>query len=211
MKKTFITLALLLSSTFSTKVQAAADYDEMTYDDLVHELSEKKDRSVAKTRRKDFPTHLGLGILQTWGQVSGNGKSYSRAQSGFEVSSGMDLNSDRARAEVAFRNYAETTSGELRGALREINTNFQFRREMNATWSSLLKGGIAIRLLQFEGASEKVTINETSSMFLAGAGLESRLSPTVSIVGDATLRSPFGSSTSDRNSFDIGVKLDTQF
>jgi hypothetical protein len=195
-----------------TKVQASStDYEELTYDDLVSQLSEKKDIATQKKSRAQVNNHVGLGIVNTWTQVVSDGKTYRPNMNGFELSTGVDLNSDRVRGEFAFRNFFEKSNGDQTGSLRELSAGLQFRRELNSVWRSKFGGGFSIRMLSFSAAADNVSEEVMSSMLMAGAGIEARMSSTVALGADLSTHFPFGTTTADRNSIDLGLKLDTTF
>ena len=72
-------------------------------------------------------------------------------------------------------------------------------------------GGLGIRQLQYTDSSRRLNIDATSAMLMAGAGLETRLSSSVAVGGDVSLRLPFGTTTDDKDSLDFAIKLDTTF
>lgn len=196
----------------STPVQAAVDYEELTYDDLVSQLSERRENANReKSRSGQVRRHLGLGIVNTWSQVSAEGRTYSPSLNGFEVSSGVDLNSELVRGEFSFRNFFEKNTGSQSATLREIGAGVQFRRPLEKGWNAKFGGGFAVRFLHFADSALSADVDQTSSMLIAGAGVEYRMSPAVAFGGDLSTRLPFGTTTADRNSIDLALKLDTSF
>jgi len=205
----FLVASLLFAPLAPTKV-LAKEYEEVTYDDLVNQLSERREQANKKNSAGPAKSHLGLGILNSWTQISRNGKSATVNPSGFSLSTGVDLNSEAMRGELEFRNFSSLGTGSQTGSLREIAGTFQFRNPLNKTWQSKFGGGLALRLLRFSD-SQGLDVDDTSSMFIASGGMEARLSPAVAIGGDLSTHFPFGSATSDRSSIDLGIKLDTTF
>lgn len=207
-------LAISLSTFSWSKVQAARgdDYEEMGYDDLVNELSQKRDQTNKAQKRGPGRTHLGLGMTNSWNQIQTAGKTYTANITGYELSTGMDLNQENVRGELAFRFMPESQSGSESASLNEINAGLAFRRDLNARWRSKFMGGLGFRFLNFSDSSNRASVQETSSMLLGAAGLESKLSANVALGGEISLRTPFfGSSTPDKNSLSMGLKLDTSF
>lgn len=209
-----IALTVSLSILPWSKVQAARgdDYEEMSYDDLVNELSQKRDQSSKAQKRGPARSHLGLGMTNSWNQIQTAGKSYTANITGYEISTGMDLSQENVRGELAFRFMPETQNGSESASLNEINAGLGFRRDLNARWRTKFMGGLGFRFLNFSDSSNGANVQETSSMLLGSAGLESKLSANVALGGDLSIRTPFfGSSTPDKNSISMGLKLDTSF
>ena len=208
-------VAIVLTTFGWSKVQAAkgGDYEELTYDDLVTELSEKRDKTaLSKTKNGPGRTHLGLGMTNSFNEIQTNGKTYTTNLTGYELSTGLDLNQENVRGELGFRFLPESQSGSESASLNELNAGLQFRRDLNARWRSKFMGGLGFRFLNFSDSSNRASVQETSSMIIGAAGLESKLSSNVALGGDVSLRMPFfGSSTPDKNSLSFGLKLDTSF
>lgn len=209
----FFTAAFLLINLHSTKVLAAvSDSEELSYDDLVSELSEKREKSQKKNAtRGPVQSHLGLGILNSYNEISEHGETSQASSSGFAISTGMDLNSELVRGELEFRNYSSMGSGSQSGTMREFAGGLHFRRPVSDRWQMKFGGGLALRMLNFSDTSKGIDVDDTSSMFHLGAGVEAKLSQTVALGGGLTTHFPFGTATSDRRSVDMGVKLDTSF
>ena len=203
-----LSFALFLLS-FPTKV-LATEYEELTYDDLVTQLSTKKEQEVKKSHPSSIKSHLSVGLLNTFTQIGAN-DTVTRNLNGYEIAMGTDLNSDRVRGEAGLRFYPENHGGSDSTSLKELGGNLQFRTDFNAKWDSKLMGGLGIRQLQYTDSSRRLNIDATSAMLMAGAGLETRLSSSVAVGGDVSLRLPFGTTTDDKDSLDFAIKLDTTF
>lgn len=205
----FITI---ISLGTQAKVQGS-DYEELTYDDLVTQLSQKRDQSSLKKNRQGLSTtYFGLGMVSSLNQLQASGHNYSPSMTGYEFSSGTSLNSEAMRAEANLRFYPQTQAGSETTSLKELGGTIQHRKDLNARWRSKFYGGLSFRFLDFSDSFHQVSIQEISSMLLGGAGIEAKLSSNVSLGGDASLRIPFfGSSTPDKNSLSFGLKLDTSF
>ncbi|MFM6928363.1 MAG: hypothetical protein ACKOX6_07855 [Bdellovibrio sp.] len=95
-----IQFALITLMTFSTStmVQAASgkDYEEVSYEDLVGELSRKKDSLTQSQNSANAPkTHIGIGYANSFSNISANGQNFNRYSSGVQLSYGMDMGSPR--------------------------------------------------------------------------------------------------------------------
>jgi len=151
-------------------------------------------------------------MTNSYNQINTGGRTYNTNLTGYELSTGLDLNSDKMRGEVAFRLSPESQSGTESAALKEFGGSLQYRRELNARWRAKFMGGLGFRFLNFSDKATRADVQETSSMLMGGAGLEARLSQNIAIGGDAAVRTPFfGTSTPDKNSLSFGLKLDTSF
>lgn len=211
--QTFITATIILLSALTHAKVQNSDYEELTYDDLVTQLSQKQDQTLAKKNSRGMnTTYLGLGMISSFNQFQAKSNNYNINLNGYEISTATNLKNDLWRAEAIFRLFPQTESGSSTSSLKEIGGNLQYRRDLNTTWRSKFFGGMSFRFLDFTDSSRSVDVQETSSMLLGGAGLEAKLSSNVALGADSSLRFPFfGSSTPDKTSISFAFKLETSF
>ncbi len=94
----FVLISLSLFST-PTLVQAANsdgksdEYEEVSYDDLLNELSAKKKHLTKKQESSfdDVRLHAGIGYSNTFTNIAAQNQNFNRHASGIQLSLGMDL------------------------------------------------------------------------------------------------------------------------
>ena len=110
-----LSFALFLLS-FPTKV-LATEYEELTYDDLVTQLSTKKEQEVKKSHPSSIKSHLSVGLLNTFTQIGANDtvtrprRSRPSILSGKSRGFGFDY-SERARWKFAIPNRFQREVGQ---------------------------------------------------------------------------------------------------
>jgi hypothetical protein len=213
-----ISFALVVSSlTFaSTLVQAASDakgdYQEVSYDDLLNELSAKK-RSVTTTTHAsdldDVRLHAGVGYANSFTNISTHGQNFNRHAAGIQLAVGMDLFSPNWYSEGVFRNYGNSSSGAEEFSLREIDLKIGYTNKLESIWSYTLSSGLSNRFLKFADASKSVSVDQTTPSLVVSTGFMGQVHKNLSIGAEVGARSALVNDTADKNSFDFALRLTT--
>lgn len=186
------------------------DTEELTYDDLVNELSRKQRQVRSPTARDPFETvkiHAGLGSVSSFSTFVIDGKSAARYQNGMQIAIGVDLFSDVWFSEAAWRNFGETRSGTEEHLLRELDLKIGYRGDLQGPWSYRLQSGLAQRHLRLSDPSRALNIDETMPGLYLGLGTSARLSPVVSLNFDVSGRTPVINQTVDKGSIDFALEF----
>lgn len=208
--------ALSFATATPTMAQAAPwntvdpDTEELTYDDLVNELSRKKRQVRATPTADPFDTvkiHAGLGSVSSFSTFVINGQSVSRYQNGMQIAVGVDLFSDVWFSEAAWRNFGETHVGSEQHMLRELDLKIGYRGKLEGPWAYRLQSGLAQRHLRLDDTIRNIRIDETMPGVFFGAGATASVSPVVSVNFDVTGRTPVIGQTVDKGSVDFNLEL----
>ncbi len=202
-----LTIALLLS----TKAWAA-EYEEVSYDDLVNQINKKKN---SVTRNINDPLdaqkiHAGLGLLTSANSVNtGEGGDTIKYQNGFQISLGIDLFSADWAAEAALRNFGQARSGSETRSLREFDLKFMRRAMFSSNSGFRLGAGIGTRYLKINDVN--VDINDTTPTALLFGGLDVYAAKNFSVGLETGLRTSMVTQTTDKGAADLTLRMDAYF
>lgn len=212
-----ILFVLAVSSAFFTPtfVQAASDsqgdYQEVSYDDLLNELSAKK-HAVTKTTKSDLDEvrlHAGIGYANSFTNIATQKQNFNRHAAGIQLSVGMDLFSPNWYSEGVFRNYGQNSSGSEEFSLREIDLKIGYTNKLESIWSYTLSSGLSNRFLKFSDANTAINVDETTPSLVISTGFMGQIHRNLSIGAEVGARSALVNRTADKNSFDFAFRLTT--
>ena len=206
---TLVLLALITSSL----AFAAADSEEISYDDLINRISQKRS-AIAHESSNSFDSlfiHAGFGLLTSVTNVKMNGTDSYRYQNGFLLSLGIDLFSQNLYAEGSLQNYGQTTSGTETRSLREFDLRLCYRDEIANRTAFHLGSGLATRIFKLSDPSSNRRFEQTTPSLVLIGGVDSYLNKNVSVGFEAAWQTALTTNTFDKNSIDLGVRLDTHF
>lgn len=199
-----------------TLVQAAnydkdSGYEEVSYDDLLNELSAKK-KTIVKTQTSSFDDvrlHAGIGYVNSFMNIATNKKNFNRHASGIQLSMGMDLFSPNWYAEGVFRNYGLTSSGNEELTMRELDLKLGYTNVLESIWSYSLSSGLSNRFMKFQDATRNIDVNDTTPSLIISTGFHAQVHKNLSLGAEVSARSAVISRTADKNSFDFAFRLNT--
>lgn len=215
--KTLSAVLLSVSLTFTTTlVQAASDsrgdYQEVSYDELLNELSAKK-KSLGTQKRPhdldDVRLHAGVGYANSFTNISAQNQNFNRHATGIQLSVGMDLFSPRWYSEGVFRNYGQSSSGSEEFSLRELDLKIGYTDKLESIWSYNLSAGLSNRFLKFADAVKGISVDETTPSLVIGTGFMAQVHRHLSLGAEVGARSALVNRTADKNSFDFAFRLTT--
>jgi hypothetical protein len=207
--KGFLLFASILSSTM---VWAAADYQEVSYDDLVNQISQRKN-SVVSNANDPFDSiklHAGLGLLSSVNNVNtGRGGDTLKYQNGFQLSLGIDLFSPQWAAELALRNLGQAKSGTETRSLREFDMKFMHRDLISSNMGYRLGAGLGTRYLKISDTD--TSIDDSTPTALLFGGLDMYATKNFSVGVESGFRTSMVNQTADKGALDIMLRMDTYF
>lgn len=211
-----ISFVLVASSVIftSTLVQAASDgrgdYQEVSYDDLLNELSAKKRTVIPKSSSDldDVRLHAGIGYANSFTNIATQNQNFSRHAAGIQLSVGMDLFSPNWYSEGVFRNYGQNSSGAEEFSLREIDLKIGYTNKLESIWSYTLSSGLSNRFLKFSDG-KGLSVDETTPSLVISTGFMGQVHKNLSIGAEVGARSAVVNRTADKNSFDFAFRLTT--
>ena len=211
--------ALIGFTVFSTQtlVWAAPSYDnggyeEVSYDELLNEISAKKKRLAAgDTREANEPPrlHAGLGYVNSFTNLSANRKNYNRHASGIQVSLGADLSSPNWIAEGIFRNFGTSSSGSEDFSIRDIEGRVAYTDKLEGVWHYNLGAGLSNRFLKFSDSTSGVNVDETTPSFVISTGFSAKVHKRLSLGAELSARTPMSNNSADKSSVDVAFRLTT--
>ncbi|KYG60381.1 hypothetical protein [Bdellovibrio bacteriovorus] len=206
---------LIVFSVFSssTLVQAASssDYEEVSYDQLLDELSSKKNVMAAKQTSSfdDVRLHAGIGYVNTFTNIATQNKNFNRHASGIQLSMGMDLFSPNWYSEGVFRNYGVTSSGAEELSLKEFDLKLGYTNRLESIWNYSLSAGLSNRFMRFTDPTRNIDVNDTTPSLVISSGFAAQVHKNLSLGAEVSARSAMVNRTADKNSFDFAFRLTT--
>lgn len=214
--KTTLLLCLFSGLVYGAPVyaQSTDEYDELTYEDLVNQLSRKKQKVIRAQESNpldEIGMHAGLGLITAFNSMKVGDRSFVRTSQGFELSLGIDLFSRAWAAEAGLRNFGTQEGGSEKRSLREFDLKVIHRTAMGDQLGSRMGGGIGTRYLKYSDFSRQISIEEEIPCMVGFVGLEAFAAERIKLAADMGLRSALLDSSSDKTSLDLMVRLDTTF
>lgn len=211
--KSLLVTILLIST--PTLVQAARgsdkDYEEVTYDELLNELSTKKNKLV-NDHVSPFDTvmiHAGLGYISSFANYRANNQNLNRYQNGLQLSLGIDLFSPNWYSEGVFRNYGVTSQGEESINLKEFDLKVGYKAPIAQMWSYSLASGLSNRFLTITDSSKSIDVNTTTPSLLLSAGVYINPNKNLALGLEGSAHSALVNRTVDRDSVDFAFRIIT--
>jgi hypothetical protein len=186
-------------------------YEEVSYDDLLNELSAKK-RSLVKNQDSSFDEvrlHAGIGYVNGFTNISASNGNYNRHANGIQLSLGMDLFSPNWYSEGVFKNYGVTTSGSEEMTLRELDLKIGYTNKLESIWSYSISSGLSNRFLQFSDSAKNISVNDTTPSLIISTGVSAQVHRNLSIGAEVSGHTAMVNKTADKNSFDFAFRLST--
>ncbi|MBO9666661.1 MAG: hypothetical protein J7501_07580 [Bdellovibrio sp.] len=211
--KTFqFALISLVTFTAPTIVWATSnsDYTEVSYDDLVNELSRKKDTADQAERAVNAgKAHLGIGYANSFSSISAAGKTFSRHTSGVQVSAGMDLGSPRFYTEGIFRNYGTNDSTTESFSLRELDMKLGYTNVIENIWNYSLATGLSTRFMKYTNSETHGSIDQVTPSLVISSGIFAQIHRNISIGAEISGRTAMINNAQDKDSFDFAFRINT--
>lgn len=209
---------VLLSLVCLSFVQAFANEDYSSYDDIVRELKASEvSASVQRPKNEsDFDAvriHAGTGLVTSHLNLKTPGNLPSTANlSGFEVFMGIDLFSRDWIAEGSARSFTSESFSSTKVALREFDLKVISKNNLNKTMFWRAGIGMAARYVTFDNKPtglESDSYTTPASIFLLGLGAQ--FNSNVSLGADFNYRTALISDTIDKNAIDGNIRLTGTF
>lgn len=205
-----ISFFVIITTMHATIVQAA-DYNEVTYDDLLSELRSKTNKIQAKSFSSfdDITIHAGIGYINSFTQLSYEGSQFVRYQNGIQLAMGVDLFSPFWYAEGVFRNFGVTEYQQEELSLREFDLKLGFKNQLRGPIYLNIGTGLANRYLNFSDSSKQIKFNSSSPNWIITAGIYGQLFKMLSLGVELGAKNAVIPKTYDKGSFDFTLRLST--
>jgi hypothetical protein len=194
-----------------TLVCQARDYEEVTYEDLIDQISSHKKALENKSRGTnpfdEVKIHGDFGYVNSFSDIDLGSRKVQRYQNGIQISIGVDLFSENWFGETSYRNFGLSNNGTEELILKEIDLKFGYKSTWKGPWSYKIQGGLANRYLTLNDPGKSIHIDDNSPMIMGAAGLRLHMNKVISLGFDLSARSALLSNTADRSSIDFTVGL----
>lgn len=203
-------LWVLVLSLCSTLVFAAAsEEEEEDYESIVSRLSAKQrpNESSSKYNLDDVMFHVGLGYSHSAFSLADSRVDQTVDQPGFNLMLGVDLLSPQWLAEVNYINYYGSTEGNLKTAVQEFDLKILYHNSLTNRWGFRVGGGLAARYLHLEKVGE-FNNNYTTPASVLATAIEAKISPSISIISEISMKNALVSDTPEKRSLDFMIRVD---
>jgi hypothetical protein len=205
---------LLLSVSVTGLCFAAPTYEEVGYESLLQELSQKRQRQTSNNEDpfESILLHANIGLVTSMTSLHLQGADTQRFQNGMQIGLGIDLFSSYWSAEVQFRNYGLQNNGTETRGLREFDLNLNYMTApRSAPTSFRITAGLGTRYYKLVDPFHNYNIEQTTPSFLGGLGMDLHLNKFLSAGFQIGARTSMVSNTIDKNSLDAAFRIDTSF
>ncbi len=208
-----LSVALGMSFTLHSKIAKSAEYEEMTYDELVNRLQKKKNKPLETNRDslEDIQLHAGFGLINSVNTIEINDIKKSKDQAGFQISFGIDLFSPYFLCETTLRNYENAMIGSQTRNLRELELKVLHRDLFSPQLGYRLGLGISNRSIRISDPQQNIYLTETSPAGLLVFGMEALLTKNLSFGLDLNQKWALVTRTADKQALDFTMRMDTHF
>lgn len=199
----FISLSLTL-------VCHAADYEEVSYNDLLNQINTRKQSISSSSEPNAFDQvkiHTGVGYINSFSQMQIQNRNVQRYQNGMQLTLGVDLFSENWFGETNFRNFGITTYGSEELLLKEFDMKLGYKASVRPPLSFRMQAGLANRYLTITDHNRDIHISDTTPMVTGSAGLLMELNKVVGIAFDFSARSAMIDRTADKSALDFTFEL----
>lgn len=213
-KISFIAISVLCA----TNVRAENGDDSFTsYDAIVNELKADADDFPEPVQEElgwdEVAISAGMSIATSFISITApNGATGGGMLKGFEVFTGANLFSKKARAEIGFRSFAPEDFGKVNIDLREFEGRLIFLPVLRDKLTMRMGLGLTARYMGIDGrANESSEHSEATTPATALIlGLEHKLSRMVTVGPDLAYRSALSDSF-DKSAWDAAIRLNATF
>lgn len=204
--------AVLVGSLLLTTptIVLAAEYEEVSYDELVTELHNKT-RAQKTSIRDDFDDVrilAGIGFVTGFTNISTAQQNFTRSASGIQLALGMELFSPNWYSEGVFKNFGTQNNGDEELSLRDIDLKIGFKSDVQRSYSYNIAAGISNRFMTFSKGLH-ISAKETTPAMMIASGLQAHIHKNISVGVELSARSSFVNSSADKNSVDLAFRLNT--
>ncbi len=199
------------------------DENSIGYNQIVSELSSPKTQARARrvqAQAEDIYNdpfekvkfHTGLGYATTLSTLQHPGGEKTRiAQSGIQVSFGIDLFSENWIAEGSVRSFGENSYHDYIVGIKEFDLKLLYQDHLYSNIGFHIGGGVAGRYLKLQKVATTVTEEVSTPASVAVAGLDLRFSNVFSVGGEISTHSSMIDDTIDKSAFDATIRFDAKF
>lgn len=212
MKRLKLIICPLLIWTFGYISSAAAledGYREVSYDDLLQEISAKKSR-VTKDLNNPFDNilvHAGIGYVNSFSSYRAGDNNLERYQNGIQLSVGVDLFSDHWVGEGAFRNFGLTRTGSEELYTKEIDLKIGYQNKLQDVWNWTASAGLATRYVTITDRPKNINVDDSTPSLMGSLGIKADVNKFISLSVETGLRSSLIQKNSDRYGLDLTFKI----
>lgn len=189
------------------------DYQELTYEDLVNELNEKKSKVEIQNQKTTTGGMrvLSLGLVNTQSNIRINNSDQVRALDGFHLAYGKELSTQNTILEGLYRHFQNDFSGSERRSAYEASARLIQKNPLSVNTGTRLGGSLGLRHVNIRDRKNNVSVYETTPHLGALLGFEVFASRFTSLSLEAQARIALDAASEDKSGLDLTLRMDSFF
>ncbi len=213
LSRNLVLIVSFLTFFVATIVQAEPAYEEVTYDDLVNQISKKRKQLSPNSSPQldELKIYAGVGLITGVNSVRVLGSESYKYQNGFQISLGIDLFSPFFASEAVLRNFGQSHSGSETRSFREFDLKFLYHNRIDSQVGFRAGAGLGTRYFKLSDPVSGADINDSTPTSVLFSGIDVFASSALTLGFEAGFRSAMITSTADKNAVDFTFRIDTQF
>lgn len=208
---------IVLVAFSATNVWAEDDGSFTNYDTIVNELKADAEYNPEPVRDElgwdEVAISGGMALATSFISITApNGATGGGMLNGFELFTGANLFSKKARGEIGIRSFAPGEFGRVNVNLRELEARLIFLPVLGERLTMRMGIGLTARYMDIDGQANGVSVRSEATTPASAVilGLERKLSRAISIGPDLAYRSSLTASF-DKSAWDAAIRLKATF
>lgn len=208
---------IVLVTLSATNVRADDDGSFTNYDAIVNELKADAEYNPEPMREElgwdEVALSAGMALATSFISITApNGATGGGMLNGFELFTGANLFSKKARGEIGIRSFAPGEFGRVNVNLRELEARLMFLPVLREKLTMRMGVGLTARYMDVDGQANGVSVRSEATTPASAVilGLERKLSRAISIGPDLAYRSALTASF-DKSAWDAAIRLNATF
>lgn len=199
-----LVILMLILGSFVQAV-ASTDYEELTYQDLVDQLSQKKSNLVKQnTPSPEQNYQVRVGFTNSFAKVNAPSSHYDISQGGVMVGFGLELEQKKWYAEGLFKNFSSSDHPNISVSFRELEARMGLQTQLEQKYAFKAFAGGNFRFLDYRDLKAGKSENLMTPSLNVGLAGEVFMNQIFSMGAEWVYRSPLASS-SDLGSWDLSI------
>jgi len=205
MKKQKIIITILGVFLGSLVQAATEDYEEMSYNDLVNQLAQKKTvTQITADNQSEKNYQVRVGFTNSFAKINSSSSRYDISQGGVLIGVATELEQKKWYTEGLFKNFSAIEHPGISASFRELEARLGLQSNTAQKYSMKAFAGANFRFLDITDSNSKKSDSTFTPSMTVGLSGDMMVNPIFSVGTEAIYRSPLASS-SDLGSWDFSI------
>ncbi len=196
----------------STEDTTDAEYEEVSYEDLLGRIANKKSylKSESTSPFDDVVIHTGLGYVTTFSEATLPNDNISPRLTGIQLTLGINLFNPNWYSEANWRNFGTTSSSSHEVNLRELDFRIGYMNSLDQSWNYKIGTGLSTRFFHYSNPAKAISYDSTTPALMIHFAAMNSINKYVSFGAEISMQSPLTASY-DRGGWNLGVLTQGSF